>query len=577
MKKLLSLFSLLIITQLSLFSQSDLVITEINYNPVNQANVEYLEIYNNGLMPIELKGVSIPRGGRNSMEFTFPAHLLNIGEYVIISNDSVAFSAMYQLPAFQYSGFILNAGMNITLLDSVGGVLDSLTYENDLPWVATASGEGCSIELCDPNADNSMPSSWERSTTYTGQIHNGRKMYGSPGLGNTCSTNPVIHVRYRELSVAESAGTVNMGVFIDRSNGSASTVKVKAINGSGDVSTDIMFTSPATVSFTGTQDEMLQFFFDVVDDTTVENDETVFFILENVTNGVLSNDTVMVTILSDPNDNPVTRKMKLIGVTDAEASGAIALVEVMALENIADMSIYGIASANVSRQAGNIPRSGGVPEWDFPAVPGVKGQHYFITNDSAAFRTFYGIGADFEDSAGNGGGLSFAYSGDDPIELYENGRIIDIYGDMAVDGTGEVWDYANSWAKRKDGTGPDGNVFVPNNWTFGGADAFVGFSTNNSATAPYPLPKEPNSIVGLDETINNVSVYPNPASTSITVSNFKNVQSIILVNLLGKTLDAKTNITDKVTFDLSELNSGLYFVRVTAKSGKTTVVKVIKE
>ncbi len=577
MKKLLSIFSLLVITQLSLFSQSDLVITEINYNPANQANVEYLEIYNNGLLPIELKGVSIPKGGRNSMEFTFPAHLLNIGEYVIISNDSVAFSAMYQLPAFQYSGFILNAGMNIMLLDSVGGVLDSLTYENDLPWVATASGEGCSIELCDPNADNSMVSSWERSTTYTGQVHRGRKMYGSPGSGSVCPANPVIHMRYRENSVAESAGTVSLGVYIDGSNGSASSVKVKAINGSGDISTDITFTSPATVNFSGTSDEMIPFFFNVVDDSIVENDETVFFILENETNGVLSNDTVMVTILKDPNDNPVTRKMKLIGVTDAEASGAIALVEVMALENIADMSIYGIASANVSRQAGNRPRSGGVPEWDFPAVPGVKGQHYFITNDSSAFRTFYGIGADFEDSAGQGGGLSFAYSGDDPIELYENGRIIDIYGDMAVDGTGEVWDYANSWGKRKDGNGPNDRTFDPNNWTYGGTNTFVGAATNNVATSPYPLPKEPNSIVGLDESIHNVSVYPNPSSTTITVSNFKNLQSIVLVNLLGKTLESKTNISDKVTFDLSELNSGLYFVRVTADSGETTVIKVIKE
>ena len=146
-----------------------------------------------------------------------------------------------------------------------------------------------------------------------------------------------------------------------------------------------------------------------------------------------------------------------------------------------------------------------------------------------------------------------------------------------MDGTGAIWDYTDSWAKRKDGTGPDGNVFVPNNWTFGGTDAFDGFSTNNSATAPYPFPKEPNSIVGLVESIHNVSVYPNPSSTAITVSNFKNVQSIVLVNLLGKTLESKTNISDKVTFDLSELNSGLYFVRVTADLGETTVIKVIKE
>ena len=575
MKKLLSLFSLLIITQLSLFSQSDLVITEINYNPVNQANVEYLEIYNNGLMPVELKGVSIPKGGRNSMEFTFPAHLLNIGEYVIISNDSVAFSAMYQLPAFEYNGAILNTGMNITLLDSVGLVLDSLTYGNDFPWVATASREGCSIELCDPNVDNSMASSWERSTTYTGQVHRGRKMYGSPGSGSVCPANPVIHMRYRENSVAESAGTVSLGVYIDRSNGSASSVKVKAINGSGDISTDIMFTSPATVNFTGTQDEMLPFFFDVINDTLVENDETVFFILENVTNGILSNDTVMVTILKDENDNPVTRKMKLIGHTDFQAAGAVRMVEVMALDNIANMSIYGIGVGNVR---GTRPTGTDGVEYNFPAVAAVKDQHYFVTNDSAGFVAFFGFAPDFvHDPGGAQPTTPFDYTGDDPIELFENDRTIDIYGDLTEDGSGKVWEYTDGWAKRKDGTGPDGNIFVPNNWTFGRADAFVGFSTNNSATAPYPLPKEPNSIVGLDETINNVSVYPNPASTSITVSNFKNVQSIILVNLLGKTLDAKTNITDKVTFDLSELNSGLYFVRVTAKSGKTTVVKVIKE
>ena len=575
MKKLLSIFSLLVITQLSLFSQSDLVITEINYNPANQANVEYLEIYNNGLLPIELKGVSIPIGGRNSMEFTFPAHLLNTGEYVIISNDSVAFSAMYQLPAFQYSGFILNAGMNIMLLDSVGGVLDSLTYENDLPWVATASGEGCSIELCDPNADNSMVSSWERSTTYTGQVHRGRKMYGSPGSGSVCPTNPVIHMRYRENSVAESIGPVSLGVYIDGSNGSASSVKVKAINGSGDISTDITFTSPATVNFSGTSDEMIPFFFNVVDDTTDETNETVFFILENETNGILSNDTVMVTILEDPNDKAVTRKLKLIGHTDVEGSGAVRMIEVMALDNIADMSIYGIGTANV---AGTNPGGTDGIEYTFPAVAAAKDKHYFITNDSAGFVAFFGFAPDFVHNPGGARPVTpFNYNGDDPIELFENGRAIDVYGDLPVDGTGAIWDYTDSWAKRKDGTGPDGNVFVPNNWTFGGADAFDGFSTNDSATAPYPFPKEPNSIVGLDESIHNVSVYPNPSSTAITVSNFKNVQSIVLVNLLGKTLESKTNISDKVTFDLSELNSGLYFVRVTADSGETTVIKVIKE
>ena len=43
-------------------------------------------------------------------------------------------------------------------------------------------------------------------------------------------------------------------------------------------------------------------------------------------------------------------------------------------------------------------------------------------------------------------------NGDDAIELFESDgttfSVIDTFGDASVDGSGEVWEYANSWAYR---------------------------------------------------------------------------------------------------------------------------------
>jgi hypothetical protein len=42
-------------------------------------------------------------------------------------------------------------------------------------------------------------------------------------------------------------------------------------------------------------------------------------------------------------------------------------------------------------------------------------------------------------------------NGDDAIELFENMTVIQTYGDADVDGTGQVWEYAGSWAYKTGG------------------------------------------------------------------------------------------------------------------------------
>jgi choice-of-anchor B domain-containing protein len=46
---------------------------------------------------------------------------------------------------------------------------------------------------------------------------------------------------------------------------------------------------------------------------------------------------------------------------------------------------------------------------------------------------------------------SIMLSGDDDIQLYENGELIEVFGELNVDGTGEYWDYEDSWAYKVDG------------------------------------------------------------------------------------------------------------------------------
>ena len=79
---------------------------------------------------------------------------------------------------------LLNDGESIILTDNVGQVVDSVTYsdgfqgDNDL-WPQAADAEGATLELINPNLDNSLPENWQASYVVPG---------GTPGYEN--STEP---------------------------------------------------------------------------------------------------------------------------------------------------------------------------------------------------------------------------------------------------------------------------------------------------------------------------------------------------------------------------------------------------
>ena len=171
---------------------------------------------------------------------------------------------------------------------------------------------------------------------------------------------------------------------------------------------------------------------------------------------------------------PATNSLIITGVFDAKNGSSPKGVEIYVKNNIDDLSLYGVGSAN---------NGGGTDgqEFTFPAVSATAGEFIYVvgTNQSDKFNTFFGFTPDYESGA-------MFINGDDAIELFENGVVIDVHGDINVDGTGEPWDTVDSWGYRVNDTGPDGSSFVLANWTFGGSAELDG-ATNTASTSPFPI------------------------------------------------------------------------------------------
>ena len=161
------------------------------------------------------------------------------------------------------------------------------------------------------------------------------------------------------------------------------------------------------------------------------------------------------------------------GVIDGPLTGGIPkAVELYVVNDIADLSVYGIGTAN---------NGGGIDgvEFTFPADSASAGSYIYVASEIDGFTTFFGSAPDYDSSA-------MGINGDDAIELFQNDAVVDTFGAIDVDGSGETWEYTDGWAYRKDGETANSGTFDAANWTFSGTDALDGEGTNTAATTAFP-------------------------------------------------------------------------------------------
>lgn len=339
---------------------SQVLITEIMYNPPEPGTdtLEYIELFNAGTADVNLSGWSFSSG----VSYTFPDMILSPGQFLIICRSEVYFQQLFgSIPVLQWtSGALSNTGATLTINDSSGNPVTSVSYTNAGPWPGgKANGNGASIVMCDLGGGQNEPANWKAALTSTGIMHYGVELLANPNAGSGCLL---------------------------------------------------------------------------------------------------------------PNE----KGLLLTGVFDAQPQNAGAKgVEIYVLKDIPDLSRYGLGSAN------NGGGTNGV-EFSFPAVSANKGSFLYVAADSTLFNQFFGFDAHYISNAMN-------INGDDAIELFEFGTVIDVFGDIHVDGTGEPWEYLDGWAYRVDGTGPDGSNFILQNWYFSGVGGLTGSPSNSGAPKPFPI------------------------------------------------------------------------------------------
>ena len=172
--------------------------------------------------------------------------------------------------------------------------------------------------------------------------------------------------------------------------------------------------------------------------------------------------------------NATTSALIISGVIDGPLSGGTPkAIEFYAISSISDLSQYGFGSAN------NGGGSDG-QEFTFPAIAVTAGSYITVSSSSDPFISFFGVSNNYLSSAAS-------INGDDAIELFQGGSVVDVFGDINVDGSGQLWDYLDGWAYRNSGAQPNEGVFDISDWAFSGTNVLDGLSSNASAQSPFPI------------------------------------------------------------------------------------------
>ncbi|NJN50170.1 MAG: T9SS type A sorting domain-containing protein, partial [Polaribacter sp.] len=216
------------------------------------------------------------------------------------------------------------------------------------------------------------------------------------------------------------------------------------------------------------------------------------------------------------------------------------------------MSLFGVSS--VSNGGGS---SAGNIGFTFPAGSATAGSFIYVASESTGFNDFFGFAPNYTTGQLN-------VNGDDSIELYENGQIIDVFGNVNVDGTGEPWEYTDGWAYRKSVTGPESTTFTVANWTYSGIDALDGFATNAAAgNNKFPIGTYSITTASVNNNvISGFAIYPNPTKDGLLTltSNSADKKQVQIFNIIGKKVFSQIITGTKSTLQIDTIKTGIYIV-----------------
>ena len=554
-----TLLFLYLLAVATLYSQSELTVTEIMYNSPGE-DLEFIEFYNPNTTVLDLTGYALAEG----VNYTFPSISIDPQSTFVITNDSLKFQRFYGLSVNQWEAGSLNNGGE--LISITNGALDTIlnfTYNDNQPWSQMADGGGTSLTRCDITNDINLPDSWERSTILA-RDEEGTPVFADPGIYDGCSTQgqSLLAPSTTEMFVLEEVGTIEIEYYLDNAPDSILLFQViTEASSTAELDADYAIIND-TLEFNTNKNSAQTLEIEILTDALEEDIEFLDITLSPLNSNLMLTTTTRVNIISCNQLSPA--KIKLRGVIH---SSEIKAIELIVLEDLTleESRTYSIGSAN---------NGGGTdgPEFLLNAAAS-SGSCLFVTNDTIRFKTFFGTTDNMQLIQDEE--LDADYNGNDAIELYQTCNLIDTYGEADVNGEGTVWDYDKGWAKRiaqnEDSTPSD---FNSSDWIFSGKDN-LDADTNSESIAPYIIEC---IILDTEDLVNttNLELFPNPTMGQLTIKADHPIDQVFIYNQQGQRLYQAYNI-EATTHNLNlenQLTPSVYLVQCVV-DGHTITRKVM--
>lgn len=163
-----------------------IVINEINYNSsADFDSGDWVEFYNNQGEDVDISNWYF-QDENDSHKFIFKeGTILKANSYLVLVEDEVKFKKVFPNTnnyiagmGFGFSG----SGELLRLFDNFERLVDSVRYDDNEPWPKEADGQGHSIELINPNYDNTKGENWQSSVNNgtPGEINTRYLIYKNP-------------------------------------------------------------------------------------------------------------------------------------------------------------------------------------------------------------------------------------------------------------------------------------------------------------------------------------------------------------------------------------------------------------
>ena len=277
----------------------ELVITEVMYNdPSNVDSLEFIEIYNAGSTEAIVGGFRL----EDAVNHTLASITIPPGGFYLVARNALVAENYFGQVFYEYGGQLSDNNEDIVLVNADGVNLDSVSYNDNVPWPTAADGLGPSMELVSPSADNQIGSNWVASIQEISFV-NGLILAASPGFLPVPGV-PVVQFDNNDLGVLESDGSFGLDFYIAGSNADPIEVALTILEGTADSPGDISLTDDPSLTLPPSSPGLETIIYGLTDDSDNEGLEYVRVQMSAVSNCTIGVNHQIDILIADDDEVP---------------------------------------------------------------------------------------------------------------------------------------------------------------------------------------------------------------------------------------------------------------------------------